>query len=128
MNELIKEAKKAAQNAYCPYSKYHVGAALLGESGRIYTGCNVENASFGATSCAERNALYGAVAQDEKRFKAIGIFAYSEAGEAGLPLPCGICRQVLAEFCSENFAVIAANDKESRQFTLGELLPEGFRL
>ena len=128
MNELIDKAKEAAQNAYCPYSKYHVGAALIGENGKIYIGCNVENASFGATCCAERNALYGAVAQGERHFKAIAIFAYSEIGKAGLPLPCGICRQVLSEFCGEDFDIIVANDKESKQFTLGELLPNGFTL
>ena len=128
MNELINKAKEAAQNAYCPYSRYHVGAALLGESGKIYTGCNVENASFGATCCAERSAVFNAIAQKENRFKAIAIFSFSETGEASLPLPCGICRQVLAEFCNEDFIIIAANSEESREFTLGELLPQGFKL
>ena len=126
MNELVSKAKEAAQNAYCPYSRYHVGAALLGESGRIYIGCNVENASYGATCCAERNAVFNAVVQGERKFTAIAIYAFSETGDAELPLPCGICRQVLSQFCGGDMTITVSNDRKSRQFTLSELFPSGF--
>ena len=128
MNELIKSARAAAERAYCPYSRYHVGAALLSEGGKIFTGCNVENASYGASCCAERNAVFHGIEQGERKFKAIAIYAFSETGEADLPLPCGICRQVLAEFCDESLIIIAANEKETARFSLGELLPHSFSL
>ena len=111
--DLIAEAMKAKEFAYAPYSHFRVGAALLTESGRIYTGCNVENASFSATNCAERTAVFTAVAQGEKEFRAIAVNGDTENY---LP-PCGVCRQVLAEFC----------DLETFQVILAQLLPGAFQ-
>ncbi len=123
--QLIEAATRARQFAYAPYSKYTVGAALLGGDGMIYTGCNVENASFSLTSCAERNALFSALGNGVRRFKAIAVIG-GEAGSAGEDdcMPCGACRQVLAEFCDDNLIIITANN----QTTLGALLPQAFRL
>ncbi|MCI8859812.1 MAG: cytidine deaminase [Lachnospiraceae bacterium] len=123
--DLIAEAMKAKEFAYAPYSHFRVGAALLTESGRIYTGCNVENASFSATNCAERTAVFTAVAQGEKEFRAIAVNGDTENY---LP-PCGVCRQVLAEFCDlETFQVILANNEQDyRVVTLAQLLPGAFQ-
>lgn len=122
--ELIAKAMEAKQAAYVPYSHFRVGAALLAKSGRVYTGCNVENVSFSATNCAERTAVFKAVAEGEREFTAIAV-----NGDHGdyLP-PCGVCRQVLAEFCDmEKFQVVMANDEEDyRVVTLGSLLPGAF--
>lgn len=123
--DLIAEAMKAKEFAYAPYSHFRVGAALLTESSRIYTGCNVENASFSATNCAERTAVFTAVAQGEKEFRAIAVNGDTENY---LP-PCGVCRQVLAEFCDlETFQVILANNEQDyRVVTLAQLLPGAFQ-
>ena len=123
--DLIAEAMKAKEFAYAPYSHFRVGAALLTESGRIYTGCNVQNASFSATNCAERTAVFTAVAQGEKEFRAIAVNGDTENY---LP-PCGVCRQVLAEFCDlETFQVILANNEQDyRVVTLAQLLPGAFQ-
>lgn len=123
VQELIAEAMKAKENAYVPYSHFRVGAALLTESGRVYTGCNIENVSYGATNCAERTAVFKAVSEGEREFKAIVI-----TGDNGdyLP-PCGICRQVLLEFGKDSMEVILANSIEDYKVTtLGELLPGAF--
>ena len=123
--DLIVKAMKAKEFAYAPYSHFRVGAALLTKSGRIYTGCNVENASFSATNCAERTAVFTAVAQGEQEFTAIAV-----NGDNGNYLPpCGICRQVLAEFCDlKTFQVILANSEQDyRVVTLAELLPGAFQ-
>ena len=122
--ELVKAAQEMLKYAYAPYSKFLVGAALLGRDGRVFTGCNVENASYGATNCAERTAVFKAISEGCREFLAIAIV--SSSGK--YTYPCGICRQVLSEFCGEDFDIIVANDKESKQFTLGELLPNGFTL
>ena len=119
--ELMKIARKARQNAYAPYSHFAVGAALLAESGRVYTGCNIENASYGLTCCAERNAIFAAVGAGERRFKMLAVAADSPEPVA----PCGACRQVIAEFGIP--LVVMGNLKEAtKTMTAGELLPYGF--
>ena len=123
--QLIKAATTARQYAYAPYSGFAVGAALLGGDGTIYTGCNVENASFPLTCCAERSALYQALANGVRRFEAIAIVGGEIGDEANEDcLPCGACRQVLAEFCEDDFIIHVANGHT----TLGALLPQAFRL
>lgn len=124
-NELMELAEKACENAYAPYSKFKVGAALLTSDGRVFTGCNVENSSYGAGICAERTAAVKAVSEGAVRFSAIAI---ANAG-GGLTFPCGICRQFLSEFAEEGFRVILRNDKGSPEiFTLEELMPHSFKL
>lgn len=119
--ELMKTARKARQNAYAPYSHFAVGAALLAESGRVYTGCNIENASYGLTCCAERNAIFAAVGAGERRFKMLAVAADSPEPVA----PCGACRQVIAEFGIP--LVVMGNFKEAtKTMTAEELLPYGF--
>jgi cytidine deaminase len=120
IKELIACARKARESAYAPYSGFKVGAALLCDEGKIFTGCNVENVSLGATNCAERTAVFSAVAAGYRNFLAIAV-----AADDGLILPCGICRQVLAEF-SSNLTVICAKKDGYEQFGLNELLPHSF--
>lgn len=120
---LIMKAIEAKEYAYVPYSHFRVGAALLTKSGKVYTGCNIENVSFGATNCAERTAVFKAVSEGEREFEKIVI-----NGDHGdyLP-PCGICRQVLLEFADASLQIILANNVEDyRITTLGELLPGAF--
>ena len=120
---LYDKAAKASDNAYAPFSNFKVGAALMTESGRIYTGVNVENSSFGGTICAERTAFVKAVSEGEREFCAIAVYAYGEES-----LPCGICRQFMYEFAPD-IDVITGKDKESLNIRkLSELLPLGFRL
>ena len=116
--ELINIAKAAAEYAYAPYSEFYVGAALLTENGKIFTGCNIENAAFSPTICAERVAFAKALSEGERHFKAIAI---TTSIDSNCP-PCGVCRQVMREFCKDDFQIIL-KDKE---FTLKELLPESF--
>lgn len=119
--ELMKIARKARQNAYAPYSHFAVGAALLAESGKVYTGCNIENTSYGLTCCAERNAIFAAVGAGERRFKMLAVAADSPEPVA----PCGACRQVIAEFGIP--LVVMGNLKEAtKTMTAEELLPYGF--
>ena len=118
--ELIDLARKARKQAYAPYSHYKVGAALLGQSGTIYTGCNVENASYGHTICAERTAVVKAVSEGETEFEAIAVVTKNGGS------PCGACRQVLSEFSPELIIYIADKDGEYRTTTLKELLPDSF--
>lgn len=119
--ELMKMALEARQNAYAPYSLFAVGAALLTESGKVYTGCNIENASYGLTCCAERNAIFAAVGAGERRFKMLAVAADSPEPVA----PCGACRQVIAEFGIP--LVVMGNLKEkTKTMTAEELLPYGF--
>lgn len=119
LDALIQRAKDARTQAYAPYSRFAVGAALLGKSGRVFTGCNVENLSFGLTICAERNAVFAAVAAGEREFSAVAIVADSKTPVT----PCGACRQVLAEFCAE-LAICSVNLEDERyEAKLSELLP-----
>ena len=126
--ELCEKAVKAMQNAYVPYSGFKVGAALVCSDGTVFTGCNIENASFTPTVCAERTAVFKAVSEGVHRFQAIAIVG-SREGEKNLLVtsPCGVCRQALNEFCENDMPVILAKSEEDYQIvTLGELLPLGF--
>jgi len=121
--ELLNAALSARERAYAPYSKFLVGAAVLAKSGKIYTGCNIENASYGLTVCAERNALFSAVGSGEREFTALCVVGDTEAPIS----PCGACRQVMAEFKVP--CIILANLKgDVKEYTLEELLPYGFSL
>ena len=126
--ELIRAAIEARRRAYTPYSHYQVGAALLTENGTLYRGCNIENAAFSPTCCAERTAFFKAVSEGETRFSAIAIVAGPEGELLTPPTPCGVCRQVMMEFCDpETFRILLAQGPEDYQrFTLRALLPLGF--
>ena len=127
--QLASLAKDVMEKAYSPYSGYKVGAALLCKDGSVYTGCNVENASFSATNCAERTAFFKAVSEGERDFTAIAIVGGKDKSFTDYCPPCGVCRQVMSEFCSKDFKIILGkNDNEYNTFTLGELLPESFSL
>jgi len=122
---LLEAAEVARKNAYAPYSKFTVGAALLTESGTIYTGCNVENASYGETCCAERTAIFKAVADGHRRFTAMAVVGGKQAeASASACVPCGSCRQVMAEFCNDDCIILS----HGLETTLGALLPDAFRL
>jgi cytidine deaminase len=120
-DELIARAREVMEQAYAPYSGFRVGAALLGEDGSIHTGCNVENASYGLTICAERAAVAAAVARGVRRFRAAAIAA---SGSEPVP-PCGACRQILAEF-SPRMTIVSVGGGGHKRWTLDELLPEPF--
>ena len=126
---LITLAQEAAKNAYAPYSGFAVGAALLSSDGEVFTGCNIENSSFGATCCAERTAFFKAVSEGVYDFDAIAVVGGKD-GDFSKPCPpCGICRQVMAEFCGPDFKIILANGSdEAKVFALSKLLPESFSL
>lgn len=125
--KLVTAAKQAMQNAYAPYSGFCVGAALLCADGSVYTGCNVENAGYSATNCAERTAFFKAISDGKKAFTAIAVCG----GKNGqltdeLVPPCGICRQVMREFCEDDFTVYLVTDKAVKTMTLGDLFPVSF--
>lgn len=124
--ELIESALRARENSYSPYSHFRVGAALLTESGHIYTGCNIENRAYGPTNCAERTAFFKAVSEGERTFTAIVITGGEQ--ETVWCYPCGVCRQVMAEFCCPGeFRIICAKSVDEYQiFTLEQLLPKMF--
>ena len=128
--ELYNLALQAREKAYCPYSRFSTGAALLGESGRIYLGCNVENGAYGPTNCAERTAVFKAVSEGERRFKAIAVCG---APEGQIPdklcAPCGICRQVLSEFVKDDFKVILYDEEKGvKAYPFKKILPFRFDL
>ncbi len=125
---LLKAAIAAREKAYTPYSRFKVGAALLTKSGKIYSGCNIENAGYTPSNCAERTAFFKAVSEGELEFEAIAIVAGPEGGELVFTAPCGVCRQVMMEFCDyETFRIILGTGEESYQeLTLKEILPFGF--
>lgn len=126
--ELVNLAIEAREHAYVPYSNFAVGAALLTRDGKVYQGCNIENSSYGATNCAERTAFFTAVYQGERDFEAIAIVG----GKAGEPVselcaPCGICRQVMREFCKDDFKIfLSKGDGTVLETTLTNLLPLSF--
>lgn len=128
IEQMIEEAIYVRKNAYSPYSHFQVGACLQGLDGKLYTGCNIENASFSATNCAERTAFFKAVSQGVKKFSRIVIVGGKENGNLELCPPCGICRQVMMEFCNpEKFEIIlATSTKEYQVYLLKQLLPLGF--
>lgn len=129
METLIKKALEARENAYAPYSLFHVGAALLTEDGEIFLGANVENGSYGATICAERSAFCSALSVGKRKFSAIAIVGGKRDKEiSDFCPPCGICRQFMAEFCPPDFDVFLYNGKEIKKTTLGGLLPDAFAL
>ena len=122
-DELISKAYEAMKNSYAPYSKFNVGAvALCGE--KIYMGCNIKNASFGATICAERCAIFKAVSDGYTKIDKIVIVCSTH----DFAYPCGICRQVMTEFMDENGIIVVTNDKEIREYKLSDLMPESFRM
>lgn len=126
--ELILEAIEARKHAYTPYSHFQVGAALLTAGGKIYRGCNVENAAYTPTNCAERTAFFKAVSEGERDFSAIAIVAAPEGAPLQYTAPCGVCRQVMMEFCHpDTFRIlIAVSPEKYKIYTLGQLMPEGF--
>ena len=129
-SSLIRHAFAAREKAYAPYSGYRVGAALLTEEGKVYTGCNVENAAFSPTNCAERTAFFKAISEGCRRFSVLTVVG--GAGGAGekdfqYVFPCGVCRQVMAEFCGDDFRIVVAkSEKEYRLYPLKEILPHTF--
>ncbi|HIR50097.1 MAG TPA: cytidine deaminase [Candidatus Avoscillospira avicola] len=124
---LMELAREAMGRAYAPYSGFQVGAALLGESGRVYVGCNVENAAYGPTCCAERTAFFSAVAQGERRFQALAVLGGMGGVVSRPAAPCGVCRQVMAEFCPPDFPIyMGGPDGRIEKHTLSELLPLAF--
>ena len=128
---LIKKAFEARKYSYSPYSHYQVGAALLAENGEIYTGCNIESATYSPTNCGERTAFFKAISEGVKDFRAIAIVGAMEDikdGEFDYAPPCGVCRQVMAEFCSyDDFDIILAKSEDEYEiFKLGQLFPLGF--
>lgn len=126
--ELMEEAVKAREYSYAPYSNCHVGAALLSRDGRVFRGCNIENAAFGPTNCAERTAIFKAISEGVRDFEKIAVVGGRGELISGHYPPCGVCRQVLREFCpdTEHFVVLLGTPEEIKSFTLEELLPESF--
>ena len=129
MNELIIAAEKAVGNSYSPYSGFAVGAALLCSDGKIFTGCNIENASFSPTVCAERTALFKAVSEGEKKFEMIAVCGGKDGKIKGIFPPCGVCRRVMSEFCPPDMPVLLMKSKTAfERTTLAELIPYAFSL
>lgn len=121
--QLMTESKTARERAYVPYSKFKVGAALLTADGKVYHGCNIENAGYSMTNCAERTAMFKAVSEGERNFTALAVVAETK----GPVSPCGACRQVIAEFCSPNMPVYLTNlNGDVQETTVSELLPGAF--
>lgn len=126
--KLVGQAIEAMGRAYAPYSGFQVGAALLTREGKIYLGCNIENAAYSPSNCAERTAFFKAVSEGERHFSAIGIVGGKGGALTGYTAPCGVCRQVMREFCDpEIFRVVLAVDEEHwQEYLLKDLLPMGF--
>ncbi len=129
MKELVMQAEQAMELAYAPYSGFKVGAALLTKNGKVFTGCNIENASFSPTICAERTAVAKAVSEGEREFAAIAVVGGKDGEITGICPPCGVCRQVLSEFCAGDMPVYLGKGKgEFETVALKDLLPLGFSL
>lgn len=128
IKRLIKAAEKMRERSYVPYSHYAVGAALLCEDGEIVKGCNIENAAYGPTMCAERTAFFKAVSEGKRKFTAIAVTGGMQGGKCEKAPPCGVCRQVMREFCDpKDFRVIVSASPEDYDiYTLEELLPRSF--
>ena len=125
---LIEEAKKAMEKAYAPYSGFKVGAALLCADGTVYGGCNIENASFTPTVCAERSAIFKAIYDGKRKFTAIAVCGGKDGVITGQFPPCGVCRQVMREFCDDDFMIYLAGANGSFEcYTLAQILPVSFR-
>lgn len=124
-SDLVRKARAAKENAYCPYSEYSVGAALLTADGKVYTGCNIENITLDMCSHAERTAVKSAIADGHTEFESLAISTESEDG----PPPCGTCRQYLAEFCEDDFTIYSdrGDEDDYETYTLGEVFPNAFR-
>ncbi len=124
--ELMLRAVSAREYAYAPYSGFKVGAALLAKNGQVYTGCNVENAAYTPTNCAERTAIFKAVSEGVREFEKIAIVGGRYEDIADFCAPCGVCRQVLAEFCDPDFPIVLGTPERFSVLTLAELLPHSF--
>lgn len=125
--DLFMLAKDAIKSSYAPYSQYNVGAVLLCKNGNIYKGCNIENASYSLTNCAERTALFSAIANGEKEFESLCVVGGKKGEITDYAMPCGACRQVLAEFCDADFKVfVGINENDIEEYSLSDLLPYSF--
>ncbi len=125
--KLVELAKEAMEHAYVPYSGYKVGAALLCADGTVYQGCNIENAAYSPTNCAERTAFFKAVYDGHRDFVSIAVFGGKEGQITGAFPPCGVCRQVMREFCRDDFTVYLVNPQGYEALTLSQLLPHSFQ-
>lgn len=123
---LMAKAQEARKFSYSPYSHFQVGAALLCKNGKVYTGCNIENAAYSSTICAERTAIFKAVSEGEREFEAIAISGGRENEKGSFCAPCGVCRQVMAEFCDKDFKIVLGDSDKVEAYTLAELLPLSF--
>lgn len=128
MEKLMEKAKAAMKNAYALYSGFQVGAALLCADGTVYTGCNIENAAYSVTVCAERVALYKAVSEGKRDFTALAVCGGKDGVIESLCTPCGVCRQALSQFCSADMPVYMAKPDGMEKTTLSQLLPQAFNL
>ena len=124
--QLIQKSKEARELSYSPYSNFAVGAALLAKNGKVYLGCNIENSSYTPTICAERVAFFKAVSEGVKEFEAIAIVGGKTKEDGRFCAPCGVCRQVMAEFCNKDFKIILGDRHHIEEFTLESILPLAF--
>ena len=124
--ELINEAANARETAYAPYSHFKVGAALLAKSGKVFLGCNIENSAYSPSVCAERVAFFKAVSEGVKEFEALAIVGGKEGEILPLCAPCGVCRQVMTEFCDKDFKLVLGNPERFEVYTLEDVLPLAF--
>ncbi len=126
--ELVLKAIEAMKNSYSPYSNFKVGAALLTESGKVYTGCNIENVAFGPTVCAERVAFFKAISEGEKSFLKIAVVGGKDGIISSATPPCGVCRQIMREFCNDDFEILIVRENENYdKVLLKDLLPYSFK-